>query len=264
MNRQELESVASALVSKGKGILAADESFSTIKKRLQSVDLDSTEETRRSYRDLLFTTPGIEEFISGVILFDETIRQEAKNGTPFPKLLAQKGIMPGIKVDKGAKDLAGFPEGIERCEEVTEATLKSVFAELLEHRVALEGMLLKPNMVISGKECPRQAGVAEVAEATVRCLRRTVPAAVPGIVFLSGGQSPEQATEHLNAMNALGTHPWELSFSYGRALQEPTLKTWKGKAANVPAAQKIFHHRAKCNSAARSGQYSKQMEAAAA
>jgi len=340
MNRQELESVANVLVSKGKGILAADESFSTIKKRLQSVDLDSTEETRRSYRDLLFTTPGIEEFISGVILFDETIRQEAKNGTPFPKLLAQKGIMPGIKVDKGAKDLAGFPgekitEGldglrerlveyhglgapfakwravitigesiptrccieanahalaryaalcqeaglvpivepevlmdgnhsIERCEEVTEATLKSVFAELLEHRVVLEGMLLKPNMVISGKECTRQAGVAEVAEATVRCLRRTVPAAVPGIVFLSGGQSPELATEHLNAMNALGAYPWELSFSYARALQEPTLKTWKGEAANVPAAQKIFHHRAKCNSVARSGQYSKQMEAAAA
>jgi fructose-bisphosphate aldolase class I len=340
MTKHEIESVARALVPEGKGILAADESFGTIKKRLASINLDSTEETRRSYRKLLFTTPGMEEFISGVIMFDETIRQTVQDGTPFPELLARKGVMPGIKVDTGAKDLAGFPgekitegldglcdrladyhtlgarfakwravitigEGIptracidanahalaryaalcqeaglvpivepevlmdgehdiERCEEVTTATLKQVFSELQEHRVVLEGILLKPNMVLSGKECPEQASVAQVAETTVRCFRRIVPAAVPGVVFLSGGQSPELATEHLNAMNALGNHPWELSFSYGRALQAPALKSWRGEVANISTAQRIFYHRAKCNGAARYGKYSKQMEATVA
>jgi fructose-bisphosphate aldolase class I len=340
MNKHELESVARALVSNGKGILAADESFGTIKKRFDSINVTSTEENRRAYRELLFTTPDVEAFISGVILFDETIRQATRDGAPFPQVLARVGIIPGIKVDKGAKDLAGFPgekvtEGldglrdrlaeyrelgarftkwravitigggiptrfcidanahalarfaalsqeaglvpivepevlmdgdhsIERCDEVTEATLKSVFFQLHEHRVLLEGMLLKPNMVLPGKESPRQASVAEVAEATVRCLRRAVPAAVPGIVFLSGGQSPELATEHLNAMNAIGDHPWELSFSYGRALQEPPLKAWKGDPANVPAAQKRFYHRAECNGAARYGRYTRDMEKLAA
>jgi fructose-bisphosphate aldolase class I len=339
MNKHELESIAQALVPEGKGILAADESFGTIKKRFDSINVVSTEETRRSYREMLFTTPGVEEFISGVILFDETIRQATQDGTSFPEVLAGKGIIPGIKVDKGAKALAGFPgeritegldglrerlveydelgarftkwravitigegiptrycidanahalarfaalsqeaglipvvepevlmegdHGIERCEEVTTATLKSVFSELQEHRVALEGMLLKPNMVLPGKACPKPASVEEVAEATVRCLLRVVPAAVPGIVFLSGGQSPEQATRHLNAMNAMGKNPWELSFSYGRALQGPSLRAWKGEASNVAMAQKLFYHRAKCNGAARYGKYSEEMEARA-
>lgn len=340
MNHRELESIARKIVSPGKGILAADESFPTIKKRFDTINVESTEENRRAYRELLFTTSGIEEYIGGVILFDETIRQATQEGTPFAQLLSQRGIVPGIKVDKGAKSLSGFPgekitEGldglrdrlaeyhnrgarftkwravigigrgiptdfcieanahalarfaalsqetglvpivepevlmdgvhdIKRCEEVTEATLNHVYHQLLKHRVFLEATLLKPNMILSGKECLEQAGVDEVAKATVRCLRRTVPAAVPGIVFLSGGQSSELATEHLNAMNALGEHPWELSFSYGRALQEHTLKAWKAEAANVPEAQKIFHHRAKCNGAARFGQYTKEMEAAAA
>ena len=340
MAERELESVARALVPKGKGVLAADESAGTVKRRFEGIKLESTEENRRTYREMLFTTQGVEEFISGVILFEETVRQKAKDGRSFPEVLSQKGIIPGIKVDKGTVDLPCFlgekvTEGldglggrlkeyremgarfakwraviaigegiptrtcleanahalaryaalcqeaglvpivepevlidgthtIERCEEVEEATLKCVFSELLDHRVALEGMLLKPSMVLSGKECPKQASVAEVAEATVRCLRRVVPAAVPGIVFLSGGQSAERATEHLNAMNAMGAHPWELSFSYARALQDPALKAWKGEAANVAAAQKIFYHRAKCNGAARHGKYSKQMEAMAA
>jgi fructose-bisphosphate aldolase class I len=340
MTHQELETVARALVAKGKGILAADESTRTITKRFERVNVPSNPETRRAYRNMLFTTPGVEAYISGVILFDETIRQSADDGTPFPQLLAQKGIIPGIKVDTGAKDMAGFPgekitEGldglrerlieyrgmgakfakwravitigpgiptmacitanahalaryaalcqeqglvpivepevlmdgdhtIERCEEVTAATLWAVFSALHEHRVWLEGTLLKPNMVLSGKDCPKQAGVEEVAEATVRCLRRTVPAAVPGIVFLSGGQSPEQATQHLNAMNAMFDTPWELSFSYGRALQDPPLKAWKGNAANVPLAQKLFYHRAWCNGAARYGNYTPEMETAVA
>ena len=340
MDLMELESVAQSLVPKGKGILAADESSPTIEKRFRGIGLASTEENRGAYRELLFTTPGVSEFLSGVILFDETIRQKAKDGTPFPDLLSREGIIPGIKVDTGAKSLAGFPgeritEGLsglrerlsgyrdlgarfakwravitigdgiptpfclkanahalaryaalcqevglvpivepevlmdgphtgERCEEVTTAALSLVFSELLEHRVALEGTLLKPNMVLSGKECPVQAGVGAVAEATVRTLRRVVPSAVPGIVFLSGGQSPEQATGHLSAMNALGRHPWELSFSYGRALQDPVLKAWKGNPANAAAAQRAFHHRSKCNGAARFGRYTKEMEATAA
>ncbi len=340
MPPRELESVARSLVGKGRGILAADESSPTIEKRFRSIDLPSTEGNRRAYRELLFTTPGASEFISGVILFDETIRQKAKDGTPFPEVLSQQGIIPGIKVDKGAKSLAGFPgekvtegldglrerlseyrgmgarfakwraviaigEGIptaccleanahalaryaalcqetglvpivepevlmdgphtiERCEEVTTATLDLVFSELLGHRVALEGTLLKPNMVLSGKECPEQAEATSVATATVRTLRRVVPSAVPGIVFLSGGQSPEQATRNLNAMNALGSHPWELSYSYGRALQEPVLKSWKGDPARIDAAQRAFYHRARLNGAARSGRYTKEMEATAA
>jgi len=339
MDIQQLTSTARALVAKGKGILAADESFGTIEKRFKKLGIKSTEENRRTYRDMLLTTEGVGEYVSGVILFDETIRQNAKDGTPFVKVLERQGIIPGIKVDTGAKPLAGFPdekitEGldglrerlaeyralgagfakwravltighglptrfcidanahalaryaalcqeaglvpiiepevlmdgdhtIQRCETVTEATLKSVYFHLHAHRVVLEGTLLKPNMVLSGKDCAEQAGVAEVAEATVRTLVRCVPAAVPGIVFLSGGQSAEDATAHLNAMNAMGKLPWELSFSYGRALQAPALDAWHGKSGNVTAAQQAFHHRAKLNSAARSGKYSKKMEAAA-
>ncbi len=339
MRTKNLEATARALVAKGKGILAADESFPTIEKRFKKINLPSTEETRQSYREMLFTTKGLGDFVSGVILFDETIRQGTSGRTPFTTVLEREGIIPGIKVDKGAKALAGYPgekvtegldglrdrlaeyrelgarftkwraviaigEGIptrfcidanahglaryaalsqeaglvpivepevlmdgghtiEQCEEVTETTLKSVFFHLHAHRVALEGSLLKPNMVLSGKECPTQAGIEQVAEATVRCLMRSVPGAVPGIVFLSGGQSAEIATAHLNAMNAMGDHPWELSFSYGRALQGPALETWHGKAANVAAAQKVFHHRAKLNGAARRGEYSQSMEAAA-
>lgn len=339
MNISELESTAKALVAKGKGLLAADESFPTIQKRFAALNIESTEETRRAYREMLFTTPGIEDFISGVIMFDETIRQKAGDGTPFVNILAGEGIIPGIKVDKGTVAMPGFPgekitagldglrerlseyrdmgarftkwravitigsgiptracidanahalalyaalsqetglvpvvepevlmdgdHDIERCAEATVAALSGVFPVLREYRVALEGMLLKPNMVLPGKQSPKQASVAQVAETTMRSLRRVVPAAVPGIVFLSGGQSPELATEHLNAMNALGPHPWEVGFSFARALQDPAMKTWKGMAANVPAAQRQFYHRAKCNSAARYGRYSDQMEMAA-
>jgi fructose-bisphosphate aldolase class I len=341
MNIQELEITALELVAPGKGILAADESFGTIEKRFNAVGIDSTEESRRDYREMLFTTPDVGEFLSGVILFDETIRQESSEGTPLPEILKSQGIIPGIKVDRGAKDMAHLPgekvtegldglrerleeyrglgarfakwraviiigEGvptrmcidanahalaryaalcqeqdlvpivepevlidgdhsIERCYEVTQQTLHSTFDELHEHRVEFSGMLLKPNMVISGKEAPRQAGVEEVARATVECLLRTVPAAVPGIVFLSGGQSDRQATAHLNAMNALYENlPWELSFSYARALQDLPMKTWKGDPSNVEEAQRAFYHRAKMNSAARSGSYSEEMEDQAA
>ena len=340
MDRKGVESCARDLVAPGKGILAADESSGTIQRRLAGVGLESTEETRRSYRDLLFTTQGIEELISGVILFDETIRQRARDGTPFAGVLSAKGIIPGIKVDQGTTELAGFPSerttegldglrgrlaeyrdlgarftkwravitigagiptrtcigtnagllarfaalsqeaglvpivepevlsdgdhGIERCEEVTSATLEEVFAELSGHRVSLEGMLLKPNMILSGSGSPDQASVAEVAEATVRCFRRHVPAAVPGIVFLSGGQGPQLATERLNAMNLMVGHPWELSFSYGRALQDPVLLAWRGRGENVADAQGEFYHRARCNSAARAGRYSAEMESARA
>ena len=339
MSNQELEKVAQAMVAKGKGILAADESMGTIKRRFDSIKIDSNENNRRAYRETLFTTKGLEEAISGVILFDETLRTAASDGTPFSQVLSKKGIMPGIKVDKGPVDIPGFPgetvtegldglrgrvkeyqelgakfakwravitigeaiptytclqanahalaryaalcqEGgivpivepevlldgnhtIERCEEVTEATLRITFSALAEQRVHLEGMILKPSMVVSGKDNARQAGVDEVAERTIRCLKRTVPAAVPGIAFLSGGQSAVSATEHLNRMNQMGPHPWQVSFSYARALQDPALKAWKGEAGNVAAAQKIFYHRAKMNSAARSGAYTKQMEDAA-
>ncbi len=331
MNRAKLEFVTRQLVADGKGILAADESLPTIKKRFDAIAVESTEENRRAYRDLLFTTPNAGKHISGVILFEETLRQKSLDGTAFPQLLSDRGILPGIKVDQGAKPLAGFsgekitegldglrerlaayrelgarfakwravitigkdipsrlcidanahalaryaalcqeaelvpivepevlmdgPHDIQRCQDVTAATLKSVFMALFEHCVLLEGMLLKPNMVLSGSESPNQATVAEVAERTVVTFRQVVPAALPGIVFLSGGQSSELATEHLNAMNALGRHPWELSFSYGRALQEHTLKAWRGRADAVAEAHKVFYHRASCNGAARYGQY---------
>jgi fructose-bisphosphate aldolase class I len=340
MDTQALRATARSMVASGKGILAADESSPTIKKRFDTIGVASTEDNRRAYRELLFSTEGAEDFISGVILFEETLRQSAADGTPFPKLLAARGIIPGIKVDKGAKPMAGFPEekitegldglrdrlneyrelgarfakwravitiahtlptaaniranahalaryaalcqeaglvpivepevlmdgdhDIARCEIVTTRTLQAVFNELFRQRVDLEGMLLKPNMVISGLDCPEQASVETVAERTVQCFRRVVPAAVPGIVFLSGGQSSRVATAHLNAMNAMGDSPWELSFSYGRALQEDTLKAWGGKADQVGRAQKVFHHRARCNSAARFGKYTEALEAEAA
>jgi len=339
MNLGELAETARTLVAAGKGILAADESAPTIEKRFKAIDLPSTEENRRAYRDLLFTTPGVSEFISGVILYDETIRQRSADGTPFTKVLERQGIVPGIKVDEGTKALVGFPgekitdgldglrrrlpeyralgarfakwravidigagiptryclqanahalaryaalcqeaglvpivepevlmdgdHTIERCEEVTTEVLSLVYAELTAHRVGLEGTLLKPNMIVSGKGCPAQAGASQVAEATVRALSRVVPPAVPGIVFLSGGQTPRQATENLSAMNAMGKHPWELSFSYGRALQDPVLKAWKGKATNVQAAKEAFLRRSKLNGAARYGKYSPSMEEAA-
>jgi fructose-bisphosphate aldolase class I len=338
MAAPELELTARALVAPGKGILAADESDSTIKKRFDSIGVESTEENRRAYRDLLFTTEGMEEYISGVILFEETLRQQAADGTPFPQLLSSKSVIPGIKVDLGAKPLANAPgetvtEGLDGlrerlqeyrelgarfakwratysigpdkpsdyciwtnahalgryaalCQEkglvpivepevlmdgdhdihtsyrVTSKVLFAVFTELHDQRVELEGILLKPNMVLSGYECPEQASDDEVAELTIRCFRERVPAAVPGIVFLSGGQSDEEATRRLNAMNARGPHPWQLSFSYGRALQAPSLKAWVGKPENVPEAQKAFYRRAKFNSAARSGTYAPEMETA--
>jgi fructose-bisphosphate aldolase, class I len=343
-----LEETARALVAPGKGILAADESDGTIKKRFDSIGVESTEDTRRAYRDLLFTTEGAADYISGVILYDETIRQSGADGTPFPKLLERQGVIPGIKVDKGAKDLAHAPgesitEGLdglrERLDEyrelgarftkwravltigratpastaefpaheipseyciwtnahalarfgalsqeaglvpiiepevlmdgdhsletsfhVTSRTLHAVFTELRDQRVHFEQMLLKPNMVLSGYHAADRAGVQEAAEATVRCFRRHVPAAVPGIVFLSGGQTDEDATAHLNAMNAMGPHPWELSFSYGRALQAPALKAWSGEPGNVPAGQAAYLHRARMNGLARSGSYSPDME----
>ena len=339
MSKQELEKVARAMVAKGKGILAADESMGTIKRRFDSINVESNDVNRRAYREMLFTTPGIDEAISGVILFDETLRTKASDGTPFPQLLVKKGIIPGIKVDKGPVEIPSFPgevvtEGldglrgrlneykelgarfakwravinigdgiptytclkanahalaryaslcqeagivpivepevlldgshsVERCEDVTEEALRVTFAQLAEQRVYLEGMVLKPSMVVSGKDNPRQAGVEEVAERTIRCLKRAVPAAVPGIAFLSGGQTAVSATEHLNAMQKLAPLPWEVTFSYARALQDPALKAWKGQSANVSTAQKIFYHRAKMNSAARNGSYTKEMEAAA-
>lgn len=340
MAANDLDTIARAMVAKDKGILAADESGGTITKRFDKMKIESTEESRRSYRELLFTTPGASDYISGVILYDETIRQKTKDGIPFPEYLSRAGMIPGIKVDTGAKPLAGFPgetitEGLdglrerlgeyrrlgakfakwravidigqgiptqfcidanahalaryaalcqeagivpivepevlmdgahtlERCEEVTSATLQSVFDQLHSHRIRLEGMILKPNMVISGMKAPKRAGAEQVAEATVRCLKRYVPAAVPGIAFLSGGQSPEEATEHLSLMNQLGPLPWELSFSYGRALQAPALDTWRGQASNFKAAQKAFFKRAKLNGLARSGRYNAGLESAAA
>jgi fructose-bisphosphate aldolase class I len=336
MAHNELHATAQALVAEGKGILAADESTGTIKKRFDSISLESTEDNRQAYRQLLFTTPGVEDYISGVILFDETIRQSADDGTPFPELLASKGIIPGIKVDEGAKPLAHAPgetvtEGldglrerlaeyrelgarfakwratysiadelpsdyciwtnahalaryaalcqeaglvpivepevlmdgthtIERAYHVTSRALNAVYTELFDQRLDLEGTLLKPNMVLSGYEAAERAGADEVAEWTLRCFRKHVPAAVPGIVFLSGGQSDEDATANLNAMNARGPHPWQLSFSYGRALQAPALKAWGGKPENVEAGQRAYYHRAKMNSAARSGLYAPAME----
>ena len=336
MKTENLESVARKLVGPGRGILAADESLPTIEKRLKSIGVASTEENRRAYREILFTTAGVGEFVSGVILFDETIRQKTHDGRAFVEALEEQGIIPGIKVDKGTKSMANFPgekvtagldglrerlaeyrqlgarfakwravigigeniptrqcmetnaellaryaalcqetdlvpivepevlmdgaHNIERHFEVTEQTLQSVFRALADHRVALEAMLLKPNMVLSGKDCPQQASTQEVAEATLRCMKRVVPAAVPGLVFLSGGQSDLQASENLNAMNRLGHVPWELSFSFGRALQAPVLKAWKGDPAKTADAQRAFHHRAWCNSKARLGEYTAEME----
>jgi fructose-bisphosphate aldolase class I len=333
-----LEDTARALVAEGKGILAADESDGTIKKRFDSIGVESTEDNRRAYRELLFATDGAEDYISGVILFDETIRQSAEDGTRFPQLLEGKGIIPGIKVDKGAKPLAlsddetvtegldGLRErlaeyrelgarfakwratysiaadkpteycvwtnahalaryaalcqeaglvpivepevlqdGTHTLEESSRATgrvLQAVYTELHDQRVDYRGTLLKPNMVLSGYDAADRAGFEEVAEATLECFYQHVPAAVPGIVFLSGGQTDEDATAHLNAMNALGPHPWELSFSYGRALQAPALKAWEGKPENVEAAQRAYYHRAKMNGAARTGMYAPEMETA--
>jgi fructose-bisphosphate aldolase class I len=340
MDKALLAKTAAAMVARGKGVLAADESSGTCEKRFKSVGVECTEENRRIYRGLLFTTPGAEQYISGVILFDETLRQKSNDGVPFPDYLARKGILPGIKVDKGAMDLALCPgekvtdgldglrprlaeyfklgarfakwravitigEGIpshaclyanahalaryaalcqeasivpmiepevlldgnhtvERCEEVTEATLRATYAAMAAHNVSLEHLILKTSMVVSGKDCPRQANVDEVAERTVRVLKRTVPAAQPGIVFLSGGQSDEAATAHLNAMAAMKGLPWPLTFSYSRALQNPALKAWRGQTTNAAAAQKAFHHRAHMNGLAAQGKWKPELEKQAA
>ena len=334
-----IRDVARAIVAPGKGILAADESSGTIKKRFDGIGVDSTEDRRRAYREMLFRTPGAGEHISGVILYDETIRQKAADGAPLVKILKDQGVHPGIKVDIGAKPLAFAPgevvtEGldglrerlaeykglgavfskwravitigddipsdhcirvnahalaryaalsqeagivpivepevlmdgthsIDRCNEVTIKTLRTVFIQLAAQRVRLEGMLLKPNMVLSGKEASKRAGPEEVARLTVECFRATVPAAVPGIVFLSGGQSDEEATVNLDAINRYAARvgaPWQLSFSYGRGLQAAPQKVWSGKADNVAAAQRAFFHRAKLTAAARVGKYSPAME----
>jgi fructose-bisphosphate aldolase, class I len=332
----ELRQTATALVAEGKGILAADESNGTMDKRLKAAGVEPGEEMRRALRELLFTTDGVADHISGVILYDETFRQSTADGTPFPKLLEGQGIIPGIKVDTGAKPLAGaddekVTEGldglrerlaeyydggarfakwravigldderpsayclhvnahalaryaalcqeagivpivepevlmdgshtIDRAEEVTGATLAAVFAELRDQRVLLEGMLLKPNMVLAGYECSEQPSDEEVAERTLRCLRRHVPGAVPGIVFLSGGQSDEDATTRLNLMNRMGPQPWEVSFSYGRGLQAAALTTWHGDEEQVQDAQAQYRHRARCTGAARRGEYTEEIE----
>jgi fructose-bisphosphate aldolase, class I len=324
---QTLEQIARALVAPGKGILAADESTGTIKKRFDSIDVESTEDNRRAYRELLFTTEGAEEFISGVILFDETIRQSASDGTPFPKLLESRGkalagsegetvtegldglrerlqeyyelgarftkwravisIGEGIPSDyclwTNAHALARFaalsqesglvpivePEvlmdgehSIETSYHVTDRMLQSLYTELFDQRVVREGSLLKTNMVVSGYDASDQADTDTVAEMTIKCLKNTCPGSVPGVVFLSGGMSDEDATARLNAMNQRGPHPWELSFSYGRALQAPALKAWGGDPSKVEDAQKAFHRRAKFNGAARSGSYAPEWETA--
>ena len=340
MSQSDLERVANALVAKAKGILAADESTSTITKRFEKIGIPSIEENRRAYRELLFSTPDMAQSISGVILYDETIRQKTRGGVPFPDLLSKLGVLPGIKVDTGAKPMALFPnetitEGldglrerfveyyklgarfakwravidigngiptrgaiaanaealaryaalaqeqnivpivepevlmdgshtIERCEEVTSAVLAEVFEQLHRARIHLEGMILKPNMVISAKKCPSQAAPEQVAAATVRCLKRHVPGAVPGITFLSGGQSPTEAALHLSLMNRGTILPWQLSFSYGRALQDAALQAWAGKAANVQAAQKEFGKWARLNGLARNGSFQAGMEQQAA
>lgn len=341
MPEHNMEAVAQAMVARGKGILAADESFPSIKKRLDSIGVESTEENRRAYREMLLTTPDLGQHISGVIFFDETLRQSTAAGVKFVDVCRQAGIIPGIKVDTGSKALAGFPgeqvtegldglrarlaeyvslgakfckwraviniganipsaagidanahalaryaalcqeaglvpmvepevmmEGdhsIERCHAVTIDTLRRVFAALADQRVVLEQMILKTNMVVPGKQCADQASVQKVAELTVHALKTAVPATCAGVVFLSGGQKPEPSTEHLSAMNALGALlPWPLSFSYGRALQDTSLKAWQGKSANVPAAQAALAHRARMNSLACLGQYATGMEAEAA
>ena len=337
MTIHALERLANSLVADGKGILAADESVATLTRRFDALRIPSTEQSRRRYREMLFTTPGAAAFISGVIMHDETIRQKSSSGMPLPQVLERQGIVPGIKVDTGARPLAGSPEElvtegfdglrdrlaeyrslgarfakwravisigdgrpsstcvgvnahalaryaalcqevgvmpivepevlldgshpIERCAEVTGAVLHAVFGELVQRRVSLESMLLKPSMVIAGKDCPRQASVPEVAAATLSCLRRHVPAAVPGIVFLSGGQHDRLATAHLNAINRLpGPRPWTISFSYGRALQDRALEGWHGRDENVHTGQQALSHQARCNSAASLGTFTDDME----
>jgi len=342
MNAQKLIDTARSLVADDKGLLAMDESNPTCNKRFAKLGIPQTVEARRAYRELIVTTPGLGESISGAILYDETIRQQKKDGTPFIKVLIDAGIIPGIKVDEGAKDLAGFPgeritEGLdglrarlaeysqmgarfakwraviiigagipsqgcieanaqalaryaalcqeagltpivepevlmdgdhtlERCSEVTEEVLRTVFNQLFLQRVMLEGMLLKPNMVLPGLTCPKQEGVDEVADATVRCLWRAVPAAVPGVAFLSGGQPAELASARLNAMNVRfeSRLPWALTFSFSRAIQQPALEIWRGEEAHVSAAQQALYHRAMCNRAARRGEYSAAMERSSA
>jgi fructose-bisphosphate aldolase class I len=338
MDRPELLDTVQAMLPAGKGLLAMDESNPTCHKRFAKLGIPQTVEARRAWRELILTTPGLGESISAAILYDETIRQSKTDGAPFIRLLTDAGIVPGIKVDDGAKDLAGHPgekvtEGLDglrerlaeyrqmgarfakwravitvgeeipsrgcleanahalaryaalcqeaglvpivepevlmdgshtlqQCARATEATLHAVFGQLYHQRVGLEGMILKPNMVLSGKECPRQAGVEEVADATVTCLLRTVPAAVPGVAFLSGGQAPALASAHLNAMHVRwgSKLPWKLTFSYSRAIQQPALDLWKGDEKNVAAAQQALYHRAKCNSMACQGRYDPGME----
>ena len=338
MSAQELAATAKAMIAEGKGLLAMDESNPTCNKRFEKVGIPQTEEARRSYREMILTTPGLGEFISGVILYDETIRQSGEDGTPFVNLITNAGIIPGIKVDTGAKDMPGHPgekitEGLdglrdrlaeysrmgarfakwraviaidasipthgcieanahalaryaaicqeaglvpivepevlmagehtlERCCEVTEEVLRTVFNQMNAQRVMLEGMILKPNMVLPGLTCLKQEAVDEVADATVRCLLRAVPAAVPGIAFLSGGQSGDLASERLNAMNVRSKSglPWALAFSFARAIQQPALEIWQGKEAHVLAAQQALYHRARCNRAARRGEYNAAME----
>jgi fructose-bisphosphate aldolase class I len=340
MNTAELAATAHALVTKHRGLLAADESTSTIAKRFATIKLESSEENRRLYREMLFTAPGATDYISGVILYDETLRQKTRDGVPFPTYLAQRNMVPGIKVDTGAKPLAGFPgetitEGLdglrerlaeyyklgarfakwravidigagiptlyaidanaealaryaalcqeasivpivepevlmdgghtlERCEEVTNTVLDRVFSHLFAARIYLEGMVLKPNMVVAGKKCAQKSTPEQVAEATVRTLKRQVPSAVPGIAFLSGGQSPTEATLHLSLMNARGPLPWALTFSYGRALQENALGAWGGRSADFAAGQQAFAIRAKLNGLAAGGTYLSSMEKSAA
>jgi fructose-bisphosphate aldolase class I len=340
MNLSDLEQVARAMVVKGKGLLAADESSSTIKKRFDGIKLDSTEEHRRTYRDMLLTASGAQEWVSGVILYDETIRQKTSAGVNFAEYLKSIGVLPGIKVDLGAKAFANFPgetitEGldglrerlqeyyklgarfakwravidigqdiptsyaieanaqalaryaalcqeqqivpivepevlmdgdhsIDRCEAVTNETLQTVFDQLYKHRVYLEGMILKPNMVISGKQAANRATPEQVAQATVRCLKRHVPSAVPGIAFLSGGQASAEATLHLSLINQIGGLPWHVTFSYGRALQDAALKAWGGKAAAYGVGQKEYLKRARLNGLATTGRYTSDLENKAA
>ena len=339
MDLAALNSVAEKMVAPGRGILAADESTGTIKKRFDAIGVDNTEEHRRDYRELMFRAKDAMSYVSGVILYDETLWQNAADGTPLVDLITAAGSIPGIKVDEGVQPLPGFPgetvtvgldrlaerltkyyargarfakwravidiadgipsagaikanahalaryaalcqahqivpivepevlmdgsHTIERCDEVTRFVLQTVFEELFLARVPLEGIVLKPNMVISGKLCPTQASVAQVAERTIACLKATVPSAVPGIAYLSGGQSDEQATAHLDAMNRLGGFPWKMTFSYGRALQAAPQKAWSGQTANVASAQKAFAHRARMNGLASLGQWEGALETAA-
>ena len=332
----KLEEIASYIVSNGKGILAADESTPTIGKRFATINTESTEDSRRDYREMLFRADGMKNNIGGVILFDETLRQAAKDGTPLREVISEQGALPGIKVDKGISPLDSSPEenitggldglnercaeyfelgakftkwravikitdelpsqeaikanmdaladyakivqennmvpivepevlmdgshSIESCEDATKRSLSTLFESLAEKSVLVEGTILKPNMVVSGNECSEQAGIQQVAEMTLNCLLENVPSNLPGITFLSGGQSDINATAHLDAMNKIGGNPWKLSFSYGRALQQAALKTWSGKQDNMEAAQKAFSHRAKMNMLAAKGEWSENLE----